>query len=266
MNLISFLCISALCISYLTTYKLILKGFKVLFSHNPISKSYGLTLRPRIVNLIIYNESSEYERQMQSELQRLFNGAKYGSYTKQLFISCKPTLTDVTHESGHMLYIKCSESYIPGILHKTIEAMQYCMQTYEFDILIRSNISTVIDFHRLQIHPTYDFFYGSSYVWNRSEPDKSFASGTNIILNRRAVEYLIANLDYTQIKTPDDVAIGDVLSRVTIPYQMPVKMIWNYDDPNGVVFRNRDEKDDRTKDVTRMASIVDRLLTSYMDK
>jgi hypothetical protein len=139
------------------------------------------------------------------------------------------------------------------------------MKTYDFDILVRSNISTVIDFNRLQINTTDDFFYASSYIWNRSEPDQSFASGTNIVLNRRAVEYAIANLDYTQLKTPDDVALGDVLRRVTVPYQMPVKMSWNDDDPSAVVFRNRDEMNDRTKDVTRMASIVDRLLTAYRD-
>jgi len=142
----------ALCISYFINYKIILEGFKV-FSHNPSSKSCVRASRPyyRIVNLVIYDESSKYEQQMQAELQRLFKGAKYGAYTKQLFISCKPILTDITHESGHMLYIKCSESYIPGILHKTIDAMKYCMQTYDFDILIRSNISTIIDFHRLHI-------------------------------------------------------------------------------------------------------------------
>ncbi len=84
----------ALCIACLT-----------VFSHHPSSKPCGGTSRPyyRIVNLIIYDESSEYERQMQAELHRLFQGAKYGAYMTQLFLSCKPTLTDTTHESGDML-------------------------------------------------------------------------------------------------------------------------------------------------------------------
>ena len=227
----------------------------------------GRETRPyyRIVNLVIYDESSEYERRMQAELRRLLRDGMHGLSIKQLFVSCQPTLASTTHEAGDMLHVQCTESYVPGILQKTLEAMRHCTEAYAFEFLVRSNISTIIDFRRLQteLPATSDALYASSSVFHLDEPDQSFASGTNVILNRRAVEYATANVDYAQFDVPDDVALGEVLRRVTTPRVIPVAMYWNEDNPGGVVFRNRDDAQDRSKDVARMATIVDRIVAEH---
>jgi hypothetical protein len=40
-------------------------------------------------------------------------------------------------------------------------------------------------------------------------------------------------------------------------------MTWNDDDPLGVVFRNRDASENRSIDVRRMASIVNRIIDRH---
>ena len=232
--------------------------------HGDTIKSGGSLARPfyRIVNLVIYDERNDHERQMQSQLQRLFRDANYASYTRQLFIACDPTSLEA-QENNHMLYVGCEESYAPGILQKSIKAMQFCLQTFDFDILIRSNISTIIDFDRLPMTEltSNEVLYASTSIMHLNEPEKAFASGTNIILNRNAVEYIVTHSDALDIQKPDDVAIGEILRGVATPYQTSTLMTWDEDNPSGVVFRNRDPNHDRSKDVRRMESIVSMILS-----
>jgi hypothetical protein len=225
----------------------------------------GEAARPffRIVNLVIYNDAIEHERQMKAELTRLFAGARYGSDVKQLFLSCDPAQPSDASELGHALRVRCTESYVPGILHKTVEAMVHCLQRYDFAFLVRSNISTVIDFRRLQLPASDAVWYGSAFVFHPDDAERSFASGTNIILNRRAVEYVVSHIDYARAQVPDDVALADALRPITAPVQLSVPMVWNDDTSDGVVFRNRDEHQDRATDVARMAAIVDRLIATH---
>ena len=47
-----------------------------------------------------------------------------------------------------MIYIKGAETYVPGILEKTIKVFEIT-KNMEYDFLLRSNISTVIDYSKL---------------------------------------------------------------------------------------------------------------------
>ena len=212
-------------------------------------------MRHRVVNLVIYDEAQEHERLMRHELVRL---ARHTRDVRQLFVSMSPHC-GVVHQRGGVLYVPGLESYIPGILHKTLEALVYCVRNFRFDFIVRSNISTVIDFPRLPLHELTDtLVYASAYMWNKDDRSSAFASGTNIILNRAAVDFMLLHRDRMRRETIDDVAIGALLSNETIPRQLSTEMRWNDESGAGAVFRNRSES--RHEDVARMRRIVDRII------
>ena len=218
--------------------------------------------RVRFANVVIFHEGVEYEREMKAHLQRLAP-----SDVKQIFVTMREGPDYYDKHTG-VLYVSGSESsvpgdvqsHIPGVLYKSIVAMRYCLDTLEFDFLVRSNVSTVIDFGRLPVDELpRGLAYGSTCVWHSGEP-RAFASGTNIIMSRAATALLVsAELDMTTI---DDVAIGAFFASVGVPArQLSSAMVWDTDDERGVVFRNRDFGDEtRAADVRRMGQIVDRLL------
>jgi len=160
-----------------------------------------------------------------------------------------------------VLYVPGLESYVPGILHKTLEALVYCVRNFSFDFIVRSNISTVIDFRRLPLNELTDtLVYASAHMWNKDDRSRAFASGTNIILNRAAVEFMLMHRDRMRHDTIDDVAIGALMSSATIPRELSIKMVWNDECVQGDVFRNR--SDNRYEDVARMRRIVDRIIAT----
>jgi hypothetical protein len=218
-------------------------------------------MRYRVVNIVIYNDAHEHERSMKLELVRL---ARRTRDVKSLFVSLSPWCS-VAHERDGVLHVPGNESFVPGILHKTMEAFAYCARHFEFDFVVRSNISTVIDFPRLPIHELTDpVVYASAYVWNKEDRANAFASGTNIILNRAAVEFLLAYRDRLDHGVIDDVAIYRALTTVAAPRQLSTEMVWNGEDRAGVVFRSR--SDDRADDVARMRRIVDRIIQDREDR
>jgi hypothetical protein len=221
-------------------------------------------MRHRIVNLVIYDEAQEHERPMRHELVRL---ARHTRDVRQLFVSMSPHC-DVVHQRGGVLYVPGLESCIPGILHKTLEALVYCVRNFSFDFIVRSNISTVIDFPRLPLHELTDtLVYASAHMWNKDDRSSAFASGTNIILNRAAVDFMLLHRGRIRHETIDDVAIGALLSNETIPRQLSTEMRWNDESAAaaaapGAVFRNRSES--RYEDVARMRRIVDRIIAARL--
>ena len=215
-------------------------------------------MRHRVVNLVIYDEAHEHERLMRGELTRL---ARHTRDVTQLFVSMSPRC-DAVHQRDGVLYVPGRESYVPGILHKTMEAMAYCTRHLAFDFIVRSNISTVIDFERLPLHELTDtLVYASAYMWNKDDRSRAFASGTSIILNRAAVDFMLLHRHRMHRDTIDDVAIGALMSSATSARELSTKMVWNDESVlHGAVFRNR--SDDRYEDVARMRRIVDRIIAT----
>jgi len=223
----------------------------------------------KIVNLIIYDESSSYERKMKLELEKL--NRVHNHFVKQIFVCFNNSIQNTMEVRGNILYMKGKETFIPGILDKTVKGMSYCYDKYDFDYLVRSNISTVIDFKRVPFEeiPLDNMAYASSKVITlikiKPKEDKSmiglqFASGTNIIMNKRTVHYLLTNMNKLDRTIIDDVSIALLMRKITIPIELKTKLIFNKIDNKGVMFRNKNKKQ-REEDVQRIKKIVDMLLT-----
>ena len=123
------------------------------------------------------------------------------------------------------IYVKGEETYIPGILNKTVEAIRAI--GLEYDFVWRTNLSSVLDFDGLLRYcrglnpPTggglrcvfYAGYTGLADVTTNKDIDSNirFASGSGFLLSREAVQYLIENNGLLRRDLIDDVAIGALL-------------------------------------------------------
>src|SRR5665647_1349838 len=99
----------------------------------------------RIVNLILYSDTPQYNLMrdyLRSYLRTIPNLTYY-------FYRFEPALVPDHIITGDTLLIRGKESRNPGILRKTIRAFEL-MVPRKFDYIIRTNISTVVDFNMLQ--------------------------------------------------------------------------------------------------------------------
>jgi hypothetical protein len=122
------------------------------------------------------------------------------------------------------LFVPCPELY-GNILEKTILGVNLLIEKFDFDILIRTNVSTYFNPERLRAELTKDryskrFFGG--YIdrtkggYFGESVSLEYISGTGIFLSRIAAERLSA-LDYrTYRNIPDDVAISHFLEGMDV--------------------------------------------------
>jgi hypothetical protein len=111
------------------------------------------------------------------------------------------------------LFIRSDECLIPGILHKTVEALSYFL-SFDYDFIWRTNLSSVLDFEGLQRYLgtiNSSGFYGGYVGKTVSGKDIWFASGAGFIMSRNVAEYLVLNKSLLRWDLIDDVAIGALL-------------------------------------------------------
>ena len=210
-----------------------------------------------IANLIIYNESVDHEREKKQILETYLSTVPHLIYYFVTFRDQEPELV----VEKNMMYIKGEEGFIPGILDKTMCAMTYLHDNFSYTYLVRSNISTIILWNRFPWHEMKGLDYASTNVL-RFIPDIPFAQGTNIILSRDAVSFVLENAPRLDRTIIDDVALAKLLLTRYPIYELHDRIRINQDrDENGWVYRNRTEGD-RQADTDRMRH----LLSSYDTK
>jgi hypothetical protein len=135
---------------------------------------------------------------------------------KHFYIELKPHLdTDILEENEH-IYVKGTESLIPGILYKTQKAMEYINSKYNYKYLVRTNLSSFWDLNNLLLLsnklPLSNIAFGHL-------PFNSFISGTSIIMSKDIAFNIIPllninhNIDddvYISLKIQQNFSISDV--------------------------------------------------------
>lgn len=139
------------------------------------------------------------------------------------FIENKEDIENDVEMYENRIYFKGVESVVPGILTKTIKSLQLLQDTLtDYNYIIRSNISTVIDFARLTKfinQQQYVRYFGAklyslSWLDNPSGiNDKKhwgtiFATGTLIGMSSKLCHQILSNIDKLRYEIVDDVAIG----------------------------------------------------------
>lgn len=248
----------------------------------------------RILNLVLYSETQECYGEMKNILSSFYNKNSSGSdgsdTVRTIYYKYSPTIGSDYVMKDDVLRIKGNESFVPGILNKTLKAFEFVLQTGimdDFDYIIRSNISTVINFDLLinELRETPLIYYGGGLIhtlrWrdpNAGIKDDeyngtSFANGTSIMMTKEALRYLIDNKDLIKKDIVDDVAIGIFFKENQPAYYPPQEVGWkkyltmdlNYNTIEGenklktivdgkqfIFYRNRWGQRDRMVDVSHM--------------
>lgn len=145
-------------------------------------------------------------------------------------------------DESDLVYDDISESLVPGILQKTLRAMKYVHETYTYDYLIRTNISTFWDLHHIELLlsscPTSRCYAGGHNLspltlHGTRQPDPVYGcinqpcqfrivlsheiySGVSIILTPDIVEECVNRQhDFITIRLPDDVAISIFMNAIS---------------------------------------------------
>jgi hypothetical protein len=139
------------------------------------------------------------------------------------------------------LFIRGDECLIPGILHKTVEALSFFLleegsnsrqaaplgMSAAVPFIWRTNLSSVLDFEGLQRYIgtiNSSGFYGGYVGKTIGEKDIWFASGAGFLMSRDVAEYLVLNKASLRWDLIDDVAIGALLEpRYGI---VPIERCW----------------------------------------
>lgn len=170
----------------------------------------------KIIILIIANDYPQYYLDMQEIWRKYMN--THPNITT-FFIKSDLTIesTIFFDKDADTIFIKDSESLIPGIYNKTVASIDYCLRTMNFDYIYRTNLSSFLDLNRM-----YEFFlsnkidYGG-YIGNHE--GILFSSGSGFILSREACNYLLHHSERSEL--PDDVIIAKIISNKYSPQFIP---------------------------------------------
>lgn len=171
----------------------------------------------KILNLVLYSNHEHFDsmKRLSSLYYKQFDNVKtiYYKFTSSIE-------NDIEIEKD-VLHIKGNESHTPGILFKTLKAFQYAVDLNEdFDYVIRTNISTVVNFDLLmkKILHNSTIYYGGilcqlKCIAKNSGIDHKYqnmpyVSGLGIILSMDALRFVVYNNHLIDLNVIDDVAIG----------------------------------------------------------
>lgn len=133
-----------------------------------------------------------------------------------LFVRCSPTHEGPNLDlSANTLTLKGIDSLIPGILYKTLDAFDYCLQHFTFDHILRTNISSFFVFPLLKEYICSALPGTGCYAGVRinNHYNTDFISGTGIYISVDVAQTLIQNRRMCPANLPDDVAIGYFITR-----------------------------------------------------
>lgn len=93
---------------------------------------------------------------------------------------------------------------------KTLVALDFCLENFDFDFLVRGNATS---FFNVEVLRKYLKISGANYL-GPVHKNKPFASGWAIGMSRRATTYLVQNFNFSALRYFDDEAFGKVLTPI----------------------------------------------------
>jgi hypothetical protein len=196
----------------------------------------------QILNVVLFSKNNEpYERMQQitNNYYKKFNNVHTYYYCYDENLQEDVLLKD------NILYLKGSETYIPGILEKTILVLEYFRDEIpKYNYVIRTNISTIVRFDLLEKNLRENpIDYGCavcfSIEYNKKKnelPENQyiFSSGTSIIFTPEVALNIINNKDKLDKELIDDVSIGKFI-QIEMP-DIEMKSVMNNIPNNGFLF------------------------------
>jgi len=177
----------------------------------------------QILHLVISAKNSYYDSMFQSL------AALYGKQqsVRTYFVEFHSKANEETTITDNKIILRGTESYVPGILRKTIDALLLLESELDkYDILVRSNLSTAINFNYLFEYiesvssPVgQSMYFGANLlrlrginppfgIHDSKWEDTIYAEGTLIGMTPDIVKHILLHRHYLPTTLIDDVAIG----------------------------------------------------------
>jgi len=115
------------------------------YANKAVKKIFSTKKHYKIVILIIASRAKHYDIFTYCWLQYMHLFPE----VKSFFLYADNTIENDLLIDEHSITYKCEESYIPGILFKTVAGKKFCQRTMTYDYMVRTNLSSVIHIPRL---------------------------------------------------------------------------------------------------------------------
>lgn len=228
----------------------------------------------RILHLVLFSETDPEYKCMYYHTRNWYAQCKD---VETYYYTFDENATEITIDADtNIMRVPGKNSFMPGILQKTIQAFAYGLNHKDFDYCVRSNVSTVVNFpnlfHHLKATP---FLYGGTHVMTQTIETKSdaiphgpvqFAQGTCIVLSHDSLRLIVQQRDSLCQEVADDVSIALFLKQQhIIPQTIGTQYIGfqsSYNIDGVTAFRNHSSN--RKDDSTNVRSIVNVLWQRYV--
>jgi hypothetical protein len=174
----------------------------------------------KILILFIYSENNIYNKMMNLQRKYIHKFNEVVSY----FVQMRENQLSEIEIENDVIFVKGEETYL-NILYKTVKSIEYLFEKKNYDFLIRTNISTIINIPKLinyltYINPKEHIYTGGSFFWdlqwidNKSGvTDKTFwgtrfIGGTSITFSAETIKNILNNKNNLIYDIIDDVSFG----------------------------------------------------------
>jgi hypothetical protein len=239
-----------------------------------------------ILHLVLYSPNEHYDK-MYHITRRYYNTF---NNIKTIYYHYSPDQSEEFILQDNILKIKGEEKYGPSITVKTIKAFEYFdKDILSCDYVVRSNISTIVNFNLLQNHLQINamdygghvlnlqWFDGSSGITTTELWGLNYVSGITIIMSSFFVKHMMDHSSFIRTDIVDDVSIGEYAKQIGIAptnlgnrilfvpnysgNQIEIERMMNENKDHIVLYRNRTHES-RHIDVVQMIHIFAFLLKS----
>lgn len=242
----------------------------------------------KLLILSIYNENEYYDKMMKQTNDYL-NALEQHDIARNinyLFITYKPIETEyILNKEENLLIINGEDSMIPGILNKTIDAIDIINNKlkWEYDFVLRTTVATNVDILKLHkmlesLDKSKSFYIGNfqKLEWidigcgiiDKTYWGTWYTGGGFAIISSSIAHQMLINKKEFVYNVVDDLAIGYFISKIkNVDYLNWIQFAefrgnWN---PNKVVFFNNTNKSRRDIDVLNHEIITTNLLYTLED-
>ena len=168
-----------------------------------------------IIFLIISSKNNNYYQEMK-RLTSMYM-SKYSYNIKFFFVEADPNIKPQMEIIGNNIFVKDKETYTPGIFIKTIKALKYINDNYNYDYLIRTNSSSFFNIENMlnYLSNLPKEKYAIGFTLN-IPVHGNFLHGTSTIITKDISHYLYQYYNKFDLKIADDVLMSLILKSQNI--------------------------------------------------
>ena len=186
----------------------------------------------KIIFLAIYNDTSDYLQMY--KLHKYYLNYMKVNITYYFIIFKKLENQDfLVDDKNYILYINGTESFLPGILDKTIKAFDIIHNklNLEYDFIFRTNVSSFVQFQNVfyylknfpepkkemyYIGPTRDLQWidNPSGIMDETYWGTIYCTGSCIMFSHSLIKNIVDNREKLHYNIIDDVSIGHYISSI----------------------------------------------------